>query len=280
MNGNTLELRGLVKRFGGVTAIDNLDLRVNPGQVTALIGPNGAGKTTAINLISGFLTPNQGDILFDGAPINNLPMHQRATTGIARTYQTPQITPGLSVLENVMLGAHKDGRFRLLDGLIRPRLLMQEQIRLRQSAEAALDLVGVEQKFYLRQGADMAYGIQRAIELARLIVQRAGFLLLDEPAAGLNHSETDQVAAFVRARADDGCAVLLVEHDMDMVMKVSDRIAVLNFGRLIAEGTPEEIRANPNVIEAYLGADEDDEDGDDEKVDEYRATPAKPETVS
>ena len=260
MNGNTLELRGLTKRFGGVTAIDNLSLTVEPGQVTALIGPNGAGKTTAINLISGFLTPNQGDILFDGTRINDVAMHQRATTGIARTYQTPQVTPGLSVLENVMLGAHKDGTFRLLDGLMRPHLLMQEQMRLRQLAEAALDLVGVERKFYLRQGADMAYGIQRAIELARLIVQRAGFLLLDEPAAGLNHSETDQVAGFVRARADEGCAVLLVEHDMDMVMKVSDRIAVLNFGRLIAEGTPDEIRANPSVIEAYLGVDDEDED--------------------
>ncbi|MHA1572338.1 MAG: ABC transporter ATP-binding protein, partial [Alphaproteobacteria bacterium] len=247
MNGNTLELRGLTKRFGGVTAIDDLDLRVEPGQVTALIGPNGAGKTTAINLISGFLTPNQGDILFDGTRINDLPMHRRATAGIARTYQTPQITPGLSVLENVMLGAHKDGRFRLLDGLMRPSLLMQEQMRLRHSAEAALELVVVDPKFYLRQGADMAYGIQRAIELARLFVHQAGFLLLDEPAAGLNHYETDEVAAFVRARADEGRAVLLVEHDMDMVMKVSDRIAVLNFGRLIAQGSPDDIRTNPHV---------------------------------
>ena len=260
MNDNTLELRDLTKRFGGVTAIDSLNLTVKPGQVTALIGPNGAGKTTAINLISGFLAANHGDILFGGARINNLPMHQRAAAGIARTYQTPQITPGLSVLENVMLGAHKDGRFRLLDGLMRPSLLIQEQIRLRQLAEQALDLVGVEQRFYLRQGADMAYGIQRAIELARLIVQRAGFLLLDEPAAGLNHSETAQVAAFVRARADEGRAVLLVEHDMDMVMKVSDRISVLNFGRIIAEGTPEDVRANTSVIEAYLGIEEEDED--------------------
>lgn len=259
MNGNTLELRDLTKRFGGVTAIDNLSLTVEPGQVTALIGPNGAGKTTAINLVTGFLAANQGDILFDGARINDLPMHERAAAGIARTYQTPQIAPGLSVLENVMLGAHKDGRFRLLDGLMRPGLLMQEQIRLRQLAEAALELVQVEQKFYLRQGADMAYGIQRAIELARLIVQKAGFLLLDEPAAGLNHSETAHVAAFVRARADEGRAVLLVEHDMDMVMQVSDRIAVLNFGRLIAQGTPDEIRSNPSVIEAYLGADEDED---------------------
>jgi len=260
MNGNTLELRSLTKRFGGVTAIDSLSLTVEPGQVTALIGPNGAGKTTAINLISGFLTPNEGDILFDGARINDVAMHQRATAGIARTYQTPQITPGLSVLENVMLGAHKEGRFRLLDGLMRPGLLMQEQMRLRELAEQALDLVGVEQKFYLRQGADMAYGIQRAIELARLIVQKAGFLLLDEPAAGLNHFETAQVASFVRARADEGRAVLLVEHDMDMVMQISDRIAVLNFGRLIAHGTPEEVRANPSVIEAYLGVEDEDED--------------------
>jgi branched-chain amino acid transport system ATP-binding protein len=238
-----LSLRNVTRRFGGIVALDGVSLDVEEGQIVGLIGPNGAGKTTAFNVITRLYTPNEGEVEFAGENLLKAPVHGIVRRGIARTFQNVELFRTMTALENVLVGAHTRGRDS------------EEQ------ALEALDYVGLE-PIAGRPVAGLPFGTLKRIELARALVAQPTLLLLDEPAGGLNHEEVEELGRFIRQIRDDReLTVLLVEHHMNLVMGISDHVHVLNFGRTIAEGTPGEVRANPAVIEAYLGADET-RDGD------------------
>ncbi|MBJ7403801.1 MAG: ABC transporter ATP-binding protein [Bradyrhizobium sp.] len=249
----TLEIAGVSKSFGGVHAVADVSFFMARGEVTALIGPNGAGKTTLINLLTGVLPADRGTIRLEGRDLAGTPAYMRARAGIARTYQTPQMAQGMSVLMNVMAGAYRFGKHGLLGSLLRPWLVMADNEELAERAGTCLARVGVSEEWWGRPAADLPYGHQRRVEIARALAQDPKLLLLDEPAAGLNRSEADELASLLVSIAADGRAVLLVEHDMGMVMSISSHIVVLNFGRKLAEGAPETIKADKDVIAAYLG---------------------------
>ena len=249
-------IKGLSKRFGGIAAVSDVSFDLVAGEVTALIGPNGAGKTTLINLVTGVLACDGGTISLEGEDITAWPTHQRGTAGIARTYQTPQIAHGMSVLTNVMAGAYRFGQHGLLSSVFRPWVVMKENDEMAARAAQCLTRAGVAEQWWQRLATDLPYGLQRRVEIARSLAQDPKLLLLDEPAAGLNPSETADLSRLLSEIAADGRAVLLVEHDMGMVMSISSHIVVVNFGRKLAEGTPKDIASNKDVIAAYLGADE------------------------
>jgi len=224
-------------RFGGLVAIADLQFEVQEGEIVSLIGPNGAGKTTAFNVVTGFLKPTQGRVSFRGTPLNGFRPHQITRLGLARTFQRTSVFPDDTVRDNVLIGLHgKDG---------------SEQVS-RDAAAAILDLVGLTARADDKAGT-LAYGEQRLVGVALALATEPTMLLLDEPVSGMNESETRSVVNLLRAIRQRGITILLVEHDMRMVMEVSDRILVLNYGRLIAEGPPSAIRSDAAVIEAYLG---------------------------
>ncbi len=254
-----LELQSVTIRFGGVVAISALDLTIPEGSIFGLIGPNGAGKTSCFNVITGVYQPTEGAVRFAEQTVNGLKPHRITQLGLARTFQNIRLFPEMSALENVMVGAdaqHRTGIPGAILGLPRHR---REQ---RQGEELARELLeftgipGVESE----AARNLAYGGQRRLEIARALATRPKLLLLDEPAAGMNPAEKNGLADLIRAIRDRGVSVLLIEHDMGLVMSICDRIAVLDFGKLIAEGLPEEVRESPAVVEAYLGRpDTDDE---------------------
>ena len=250
-----LEISGLAKSFGGILAVADVSFSLARGEVTALIGPNGAGKTTLINLVTGVLMPDAGSILLDGVDLSRMPAYQRGISGIARSYQTPQMAQGMSVLTNVMAGAYRFGMHGLLSSVLRPWLVVAENAELAERASACLARVGVPEEWWDRPAGDLPYGHQRRVEIARALAQDPKLLLLDEPAAGLNPSEVAELASLLVSIGADGRAVLLVEHDMTMVMSISSHIVVLNFGRKLAEGSPLDVSSNKDVIAAYLGTD-------------------------
>ena len=252
-----LELDGIGIRFGGLRAVNELSFSVGRGEVVALIGPNGAGKTTVFNMITGVYRPGSGAISFEGRDITGLRPHRIASAGIMRTFQTIRLFPAMTVLENVRAGCHLRVRQHWWEGL----LSLPSQRR--EEAELAERAHGILRRLDLDRHADalavsLPYGAQRRVELARTLAAEPKLVILDEPAAGLNDSESAALAETIFGIREAGITVLLVEHDMNVVMSVADRIVVINFGQKIAEGAPGEIRSNPQVIEAYLGRDEDE----------------------
>ncbi len=248
-----LEVKDLSIHFGGVKAVQNVSFTIDAGIVYAVIGPNGAGKTTLFNLITGVYTPTTGTIHLDGEAIGGKSPDELARRGVARTFQNLQICMNMDAIENVMVGAHLRLDRNLLKAALRWPALKRRDRELRGEAAELMRFVGLQD--YINARADsMPYGALKRLEIARALAMKPRLIFLDEPAAGLNPKETIEVDALVRKVADSGVTVVLVEHDMKMVMNLSDRILVLDYGRKLTEGTGAEVRRNPDVIAAYLGA--------------------------
>jgi len=250
-----LRAEGLAKEFGGVRAVEGLDFEIREGQVFSIIGPNGAGKTTLLNLLTGIYRPSAGRLWLGGQPLRARAPHEFAAAGIGRTFQNLQIFFNMSALENVMTGRHLHERCSLAAALVRtPRLARAERDCRRLAAEL-LAFVGLEASADAAADA-LSYGALKRLEIARALAGEPRLLLLDEPAAGLNPSEIREIGALLRRLAARGITLVLVEHNMKLVMGVSDHVLVLDYGRKLAEGAPEAVRNDPRVVEAYLGAQE------------------------
>ena len=255
-----LETVNLTKIFGGLTAVNAVDLKVHKGEILSLIGPNGAGKTTVFNVVTGIYKPEQGRVLFKGRDITGRKPHRIVSRGIARTFQNIRLFPDMTCLENVMAGQHCRGRAGLFTSVFKTPGQRREEQRILEISERRLQQVNL---WRVRDelAKNIAYGSQRMLEIARALASGPDLLVLDEPSSGLNPRETEDLMAFLKALIeDDDVTILLIEHDMNVVMGISDWVVVLDGGRKIAEGRPEDIYANQEVIEAYLGKDDGEED--------------------
>jgi len=254
MSRTQLEVRGLNHAFGGLRAVSDVSFEVPERSITALIGPNGAGKTTLFNLISGMLRPDRGSIRLDGRELTGLAAHRIAGLGVARTFQTVRLFPRLSALENVMVGRHTRSRAGFLAGMLNLPWTWREEHAIRARARELLQELGLAECAGEAAGS-LSFRQQRLVEIARALASEPRLLLLDEPAAGLNLQETEELSSLICRIRDRGITVLLVEHDMSLVMDISDLVIVLNYGRKLAEGAPGEIQRDPEVIKIYLGGD-------------------------
>jgi branched-chain amino acid transport system ATP-binding protein len=249
-----VEAADLTKEFGGLVAVDTVSFKVFNGQIKALIGPNGAGKTTIFNLLSGFEKPTRGRIKFKNKSIVGLKPHQIAALGLGRTFQNTQLFEELTVLENVKIGCHLKGKTEIWRAMLHFPPIKDEEDQIEERADRYLGLVGLREKKELLAG-DLPQGERHLLEIARALAAEPELLLLDEPAAGLNNYETERLAETIYKIRDSGVTIFLVEHDMGLVMEVSDEVIVLNYGRKIAEGPPLLIQKNEEVIQAYLGGE-------------------------
>ena len=249
-----LKIEHLTKRFGGLAAVNDVSADFARGTINAIIGPNGAGKTTFFNLVSGAIAPTSGTVLFDGKDVTGLRADQVARLGMARTFQTTTLFDTATVLDNLIVGHRLRTGATLIDAVLGTRRLKEEERRCREKARAALDFVGLSH-IESRIAGDISQEERKRVAFALALSTDPSLLLLDEPAGGVNPEETEGLARLIRKMADSGLTVCLIEHKMDMIMNLADKILVLNYGERIAEGTPAEIRANPVVIEAYLGSE-------------------------
>ncbi|CAM3821303.1 high-affinity branched-chain amino acid ABC transporter ATP-binding protein LivG [Bordetella sputigena] len=253
MSDVLLKVSGLCMRFGGLLAVDHVDFDVKSDEVFAIIGPNGAGKTTVFNCVGGFYKPTEGDILMDGQRITGLSSHMVARHGLVRTFQNVRLFKQLTVLENLLVAQHTQVETRLLPGLLKLKSYRQSEADALSRAAQWLDFMGLRQ-YANREAGNLAYGHQRRLEIARCMITKPRLLMLDEPAAGLNPQEKQDLQRLIdRLRREFGVAVLLIEHDMSLIMGISDRILVMEHGKPIMTGTPQAVRTDERVIKAYLG---------------------------
>src|SRR5580698_2986485 len=252
-----LQVSGLTCRFGGLVAVSDVTLTVEARTIHGLIGPNGAGKTTTFNLISGVVKPTAGRVMFDGADITGVPIHRLVQRGLVRTFQHSQLFPGFTVFRNVLVALHSHTGFGTFGGFLGFAAERHKRAELAEEAQRILEFVGLADHAQYLAG-DLPHGFQRLLQVAVGLAPKPRLLLLDEPVAGLNHADVERMMALVRDLRDrEGVTVVLVEHNMKAVMGVCDRVSVLQFGKLIAEGTAQEVTQNPKVIEAYLGVYDD-----------------------
>ena len=253
-----LDVRNLGIDFGGLTAVDSFNITIGPTEISGLIGPNGAGKTTIFNLLTGVYQPTRGSVLINGIDIKGMPTHKVNRLGIARTFQNIRLFSEMTALENVKVGMHNEIKCPFIASLLHLPAYHKAEKKANEKAMELLDFMGLADVADVKAGS-LPYGVQRRLEIVRALASNPSIILLDEPAAGMNPSETTELMHQIRRIRDTfQIAIFLIEHDMNLVMNVCEAIAVVNYGRIIAKGTPEEIRANPAVIEAYLGKEESD----------------------
>lgn len=255
-----LDVKNIYIRFGGLTAVDDVTFHVDRGEIVSLIGPNGAGKTTVFNMLTGIYTVSGGEMTFEGRDLTKMAPQEIVKAGISRTFQNLRLFPQMRVIENVLVGTHIHTRYHFWDSLFRTPRFRKGEAELEAKAVRILRSIG------LGDLADayvdsLPYGEQRKVEIARALATDAKLILLDEPAAGMNPAESAELLRFIRELKEKGCTILLIEHDMSVVMNISDRIYVLDHGKLIAEGPPREIAKDPQVVEAYLGGEQKDAEG-------------------
>jgi branched-chain amino acid transport system ATP-binding protein len=255
-NGELLEVYALTKTFGGLAAVKEVSFAVKSGTIKAIIGPNGAGKTTLYDLLTGIYLPDAGRVLFQDKEIIGMPTHEITALGITRTFQTIRLFTHMTVMENVMIGLHHRTKAGMVRSALKLPSARREENWMRQEALHFLDIVGLEMQADSLAGS-LPFGSQRLLEVARALATQPSLLLLDEPASGLNAYETRELGEIIYRIRDMGITVILVEHDMGLVMRISDEVLVLDYGEVIAEGSPEDIRSNEKVIEAYLGSELD-----------------------
>lgn len=254
---NLLSVENITKRFGGLTALADVSLHIDPGEIVGVIGPNGAGKTTLFNIITGLYSPEEGQIIFNGQEITNLPPHKIAARGFGRTFQNIRLFSKMSVLDNVLVAMHTKTKSSLVDAVFHTPRARREEKQCMERAEELLRLVDLWEERY-EYATSLPYGKQRRLEIARALALDLSLLLLDEPAAGMNEQETKELLEIVRKLKQRNTTILLIEHDMKFVMNICERIYVLDYGRVIADGSPAEISSNQAVIDAYLGLAEDE----------------------